>query len=361
MSVSIKPLDLPIYQSGGFVLIAGPCSAESEEQVMETAWQLRSAGIGIFRAGLWKPRTLPGSFEGMGSKGLPWLMRVKHELGMLVATEVAGSRHVEESIHAGVDILWIGARTTSNPFLIAEIAHTLSHLSTPPIVLVKNPINPDVELWAGAFERLYQAGVTRLGAIHRGFSTYTDSIYRNPPQWQIPIELMRRYPEMTILGDPSHIAGKRALVPALCRQSLDMHYAGLIVETHINPQTALSDAAQQLTPHDLQNILSHLHVSKQVRDPLPVLKAWRTELDQIDENILGLLSKRMKLSAQIGHYKCRHNLSVLQTDRYQSILQELEQKAGELQLDVDFVSGLFSHIHQESVRIQHKVSDDEQQ
>ncbi|MDY6121604.1 MAG: bifunctional 3-deoxy-7-phosphoheptulonate synthase/chorismate mutase type II [Porphyromonas sp.] len=357
--VSIKPLDLPLYGPGAFTLIAGPCSAESEMQVMETAAQLLAGGVKVFRAGLWKPRTRPDAFEGVGCRGLPWLERVKQELGMLIATEVAGEKHVEKSIEAGIDILWIGARTTSNPFLVSEIARALSRVTNPPIVLVKNPINPDADLWSGAFERLYRAGVTRLGAIHRGFSTYTDSIYRNPPQWQIPIELMRRFPDMTILGDPSHIAGKRSLVSMLCKQALDMHYAGLVVETHVEPEKALSDAAQQVTPQELFDIVRQLHVSEQVCLPLPSLKAWRTELDQIDENILGLLSKRAKLSVQIGRYKRRHNLSILQTSRYQSILQELCRKAEELQLNTEFITNLFSHIHEESVRIQHKTSEEE--
>lgn len=359
MDVRFEPLDLPLYSPGNYILIAGPCSAETEDQVLKTAKELHEGGVKIFRASLWKPRTRPGCFEGVGAMGLPWLNRVKEEYGMLTATEVANGLHVAESIEAGIDILWIGARTTSNPFLVEDIAHTIAKYDCQPVVLVKNPINPDIDLWAGSIERLSSAGVKRIGAIHRGFSTYADSLYRNPPHWQIPIELMRRYPTLPMLGDPSHITGKRALVPEVCRQSLDMHYAGLIVESHCNPDDAWSDAAQQMTPEELLKVTSKLKLSRLATCPMPPLDAWRTELDQLDENILGLLSKRMRIAEQIGYYKRDNNLSVLQTNRYQIMQQELKQKACNLGLDDKFIHKLFAQIHEESVRIQHKICDEE--
>lgn len=359
MDTQFRPLNLPLYEPGGFVLIAGPCSAETEEQVMTTAGMLKDGGVTIFRASLWKPRTRPGCFEGVGALGLPWLQRVKSELGMLTATEVANGIHVDQSVDAGVDILWIGARTTSNPFLVEDIANAIVNHKRQPVVLVKNPINPDIDLWAGAIERLKAAGVEKIGAIHRGFSTYADSLYRNPPHWQIPIELMRRYPSLPMLGDPSHITGKRSLVPEICRQAIDMHYAGLIVESHCTPDSALSDAAQQLTPKELLAVTSKLRLSELATCPLPPLDAWRTELDQLDENILGLLSKRMKISELIGHYKKDHNLSVLQTVRYQVMQEELQSKAENLGLDTTFIHKLFAQIHEESVRLQHKICDEE--
>lgn len=261
MEMKIEPLALPGVDTQRPIVIAGPCSAETEEQVLETAQGLASRGVKIFRAGIWKPRTKPGGFEGIGAEGLAWLKKVKKETGMLVSTEVATKDHVFEALKAGIDILWIGARTTVNPFAVQEIADALKGVDVP--VLIKNPVNPDLELWIGAFERLYGAGIHRLGAIHRGFSSYDKKIYRNLPLWHIPIELRRRIPNLPILCDPSHIGGKRELIAPLCQQAMDLGFDGLIVESHCNPDAAWSDAAQQVTPDVLDYILNLLVIREQ--------------------------------------------------------------------------------------------------
>lgn len=334
------------------VVIAGPCSAETEEQVMATARELAKNGVKIFRAGIWKPRTKPGGFEGVGEQGLAWLRRVKDETGMLVATEVATKQHVKAALDAGVDVLWIGARTSANPFAMQEIADALVWVDVP--VLVKNPVNPDLELWIGAMQRLYNAGLRRIGAIHRGFSAYGKHLYRNMPQWHIPIELRRRLPNLTIFCDPSHIGGKRELVAPLSQQAMDMGFDGLIIESHCEPDSAWSDKSQQVTPEVLNFILHTLVVrdSVQTTESLALL---RQQIDQIDSELLEALSKRMRVSREIGQYKKEHSMPVVQTGRYDDILNSRARSAEELGMSGEFMKVVYQAIHEESVRQQIEV------
>lgn len=334
------------------IVIAGPCSAETEEQVMATARELAKNGVKIFRAGIWKPRTKPGGFEGVGEQGLAWLRRVKEETGMLVATEVATKQHVNAALDAGVDVLWIGARTSANPFAMQEIADALEGKDVP--VLVKNPVNPDLELWIGAMQRLYNAGLRRIGAIHRGFSAYGKHLYRNMPQWHIPIELRRRLPNLTIFCDPSHIGGKRELVAPLSQQAMDMGFDGLIIESHCEPDSAWSDKSQQVTPEVLNFILHTLVVrdSVQTTESLALL---RQQIDQIDSELLEALSKRMRVSREIGQYKKEHSMPVVQTGRYDDILNSRARSAEELGMSGEFMKVVYQAIHEESVRQQIEV------
>lgn len=348
----IKPIKFCGVDSKRPVVIAGPCSAETEEQVMETAKDLAKNGVRIFRAGIWKPRTKPGGFEGVGSVGLTWLQEVKRETGMLVATEVANKQHVEEALNAGVDVLWIGARTSANPFAMQEIADSLVGADVP--VLVKNPVNPDLELWIGAMQRIYNAGIRQIGAIHRGFSAYGKHLYRNMPQWHIPIELRRRMPELTLICDPSHIGGKRELVAPLSQQAMDMGFDGLIVESHCDPNCAWSDKSQQVTPEVLNFILNMLVVrdTTQTTESLTLL---RQQIDQIDNDLLEALSKRMRISREIGQYKKEHSMPVVQTGRYDDILNSRAAAAEELGMNGDFMKTVYQAIHEESVRQQIEV------
>lgn len=348
----IKPIKFCGVDSKRPVVIAGPCSAETEEQVMETAKDLAKNGVRIFRAGIWKPRTKPGGFEGVGSVGLTWLQEVKKETGMLVATEVANKQHVEEALNAGVDVLWIGARTSANPFAMQEIADSLVGADVP--VLVKNPVNPDLELWIGAMQRIYNAGIRQIGAIHRGFSAYGKHLYRNMPQWHIPIELRRRMPELTLICDPSHIGGKRELVAPLSQQAMDMGFNGLIVESHCDPDSAWSDKSQQVTPEVLNFILNMLVVrdTTQTTESLTLL---RQQIDQIDNDLLEALSKRMRISREIGQYKKEHSMPVVQTGRYADILNSRAAAAEELGMNGDFMKTVYQAIHEESVRQQIEV------
>lgn len=348
----IKPIKFCGVDSKRPVVIAGPCSAETEEQVMETAKNLAKNGVRIFRAGIWKPRTKPGGFEGVGSVGLTWLQEVKKETGMLVATEVANKQHVEEALNAGVDVLWIGARTSANPFAMQEIADSLVGADVP--VLVKNPVNPDLELWIGAMQRIYNAGIRQIGAIHRGFSAYGKHLYRNMPQWHIPIELRRRMPELTLICDPSHIGGKRELVAPLSQQAMDMGFDGLIVESHCDPDSAWSDKSQQVTPEVLNFILNMLVVrdTTQTTESLTLL---RQQIDQIDNDLLEALSKRMRISREIGQYKKEHSMPVVQTGRYDDILNSRAAAAEELGMNGDFMKTVYQAIHEESVRQQIEV------
>ena len=348
----IKPIKFCGVDSKRPVVIAGPCSAETEEQGMETAKDLAKNGVRIFRAGIWKPRTKPGGFEGVGSVGLTWLQEVKKETGMLVATEVANKQHVEEALNAGVDVLWIGARTSANPFAMQEIADSLVGADVP--VLVKNPVNPDLELWIGAMQRIYNAGIRQIGAIHRGFSAYGKHLYRNMPQWHIPIELRRRMPELTLICDPSHIGGKRELVAPLSQQAMDMGFDGLIVESHCDPDSAWSDKSQQVTPEVLNFILNMLVVrdTTQTTESLTLL---RQQIDQIDNDLLEALSKRMRISREIGQYKKEHSMPVVQTGRYDDILNSRAAAAEELGMNGDFMKTVYQAIHEESVRQQIEV------
>ncbi len=351
MELDLKPLGLPCDSERPFV-IAGPCSAETEEQVMTTARQLAFKGCHIFRAGVWKPRTKPGGFEGNGETALPWLKRVKDETGMLITTEVATPEHVELALKYGMDILWIGARTTANPFAMQALADSLKGVDIP--VLVKNPVNPDLELWIGAMERINQAGVKRIAAIHRGFSSFDKKIYRNLPMWQIPIELRRRIPDLPIICDPSHIGGRRELVAPLCQQAMDLGFDGLIVESHCDPDKAWSDAKQQVTPEVLDYILSLL-VIRDESVTTEGISELRKQIDELDNNLMELLSKRMRVCREIGQYKKEHNMTVLQTSRYNEILDKRGAQGALCGMDPAFIKEVFEAIHEESVRQQMEI------
>lgn len=319
---------------------------------METARQLASKGIKIFRAGVWKPRTKPGGFEGKGEEALPWLQEVKKETGMLVGTEVATPKHVEAALNAGIDILWVGARTSANPFAVQELADSLKGVDVP--VFVKNPVNPDIELWIGALERINGAGITRLAAIHRGFSSIDQKLYRNAPMWHIPIELHRRYPNLPIICDPSHIGGRRDLIAPLCQQAMDMGFEGLIVESHCNPDCAWSDAKQQVMPDVLNFILDRL-VVRNTKESTESLNALRQQIDELDNRLMELLTKRMRISREIAAYKKEHNMAVVQTARYSEILDKRGAQGVLCGMDADFIKSIYEHIHEESVRQQMEV------
>lgn len=350
----LLPITVDCNASERPIIIAGPCSAETEEQVLSTAKSLAEYGIKYFRAGIWKPRTKPGGFEGVGSEGLIWLKKVKEEIGMKVATEVANHQHVKEALDAGIDILWIGARTSANPFAMQEIADVLEEYGKDIPVFVKNPVNPDLELWVGALQRLYNAGLRRLGAIHRGFSTYGTHLYRNMPQWHIPIELRRRFPNLPILCDPSHIGGKRELVAPISQQAYDMGFDGLIVECHCNPDCAWSDKAQQVNPDVFNFILNSLVMRDQV-STTENITLLRQQIDQADNELLEILNKRMRICREIGQYKKEHGMTVLQTGRYDDIMQSRVKLAVEMGMSADFMKTVLSSIHEESVRQQLEI------
>ena len=358
-----KKLDIiPLYDWGMFTeprpsVVAGPCSAETEEQVMETAKGLKELGINVYRAGIWKPRTHPGSFEGVGAPGLKWMQRAKGEYGLKIATEVASEKHVFECLKYGVDLVWLGARTTANPFLVQEIADALKDTDIP--VLVKNPVNPDIDLWIGALERLNRAGIKKLGVIHRGFSTADKIKYRNDPQWQMAIELRSRHPELPVFVDPSHMAGCKDYIRELSQRSLDLGFEGLMVESHCNPSCALSDAKQQLTPEELTDLLYNQII---VRDSDSDAKEWKDNIDQLrakidilDENLLYTLGARMKVSKQIGEYKKNNNIAILQTSRWDAVLAKVVAKGEEYGLSESFLTDVFNAIHEASVEIQNQV------
>ncbi|MDL2224108.1 bifunctional 3-deoxy-7-phosphoheptulonate synthase/chorismate mutase type II [Bacteroidales bacterium OttesenSCG-928-M06] len=352
--MTLESILLPGIDSQRPLLIAGPCSAESEEQVLNTAKELARNNIKIFRAGIWKPRTKPGGFEGIGVPGLSWLQKVKQETGMYIATEVATRSHVLEAVEHGVDLLWIGARTSVNPFAVQEIADALSEVGFTGPVLVKNPVNPDLELWIGAIERIYNAGIKKIGAIHRGFSSYDKTIYRNLPQWHIPIELKRRIPELPIIVDPSHIGGKRELIAPLSQQAMDLNYEGLIIESHCSPNQALSDKDQQITP-DVLSYIMNLLVIRDTKQTTENLTELRQQIDLIDDELLAILVKRMRVSQEIGQYKKEHNMPVLQTIRYDEILEKRIAQAKELGLGAAFMKSVLEAIHEESIRQQINV------
>jgi chorismate mutase len=346
----IEPLSFPGIESGSPIVVAGPCSAETEQQTLDTARALSAIGVKVFRAGLWKPRTMPGSFEGVGDDGLQWLQAVKRETGMLVATEVATVEHVRAALDAGIDILWVGARTTANPFAIQDIADLMQGHNEV-TVLVKNPVNPDLELWQGALLRFANAGITRLGAVHRGFSSAGSHLYRNDPQWHIPFELRRRAQGMTILCDPSHIGGKREYVQTLSQLAMDVGFDGLMIESHCDPDHALSDSAQQVTPVALQAILNRLVV----RSGTPVddeLSLLRQQIDDCDHELLAVLARRMSVSREIGRFKQAHNLRVVQPARYQQLVKARLEEADSHGLSRDFIERVLQAIHEESVQQQ---------
>lgn len=319
---------------------------------MTTAQQLKKLGCKMFRAGIWKPRTKPGGFEGNGEVALPWMKQVKEETGMLTATEVATPEHVELALKYGIDILWVGARTSANPFAMQALADSLKGVDVP--VFVKNPVNPDLELWIGAMERINQAGVKRMAAIHRGFSSFDKKIYRNLPMWQIPIELHRRIPQLPIICDPSHIGGRRDLIAPLCQQAMDLGFDGLIVESHCNPDDAWSDAKQQVTPDVLDYILGLLVVRSETVTTEGIHEL-RKQIDEFDNSLMELLAKRMRVCREIGQYKKEHNMTILQTVRYNEILDKRGAQGSLCGMDSEFVKEIFEHIHEESVRQQMEI------
>lgn len=348
----IQPITLPGVDPRRPLVIAGPCSAETEEQVMETARALAAEGFHIYRAGLWKPRTKPGGFEGVGTAGIAWLQRVKRETGMYTATEVATREHVAAALKGGIDLLWIGARTAANPFAMQEIADALRGVDVP--VLVKNPVSPDLELWIGAIERIYNAGIRRIGAIHRGFSSIDKNLYRNHPLWAVPIELHRRIPALPIFCDPSHIGGKRELIAPLSQQAMDLGFDGLIIESHCMPDCAWSDKAQQVTPDALAYITRNLVIRDQTITT-ESLTELRSQIDKLDDELLELLTRRMRVSRDIGQYKKEHNMPVLQAQRYDELLARRAGQAEQMGMDREFMRTVLQAIHEESIRQQMEV------
>ena len=338
------------------LVIAGPCSAETESQVMKIAHELNDSDVTIFRAGIWKPRTRPGMFEGVGAIGLKWLQKVKSETNLLTATEVANANHVKLAIDHDVDVLWIGARSTVSPFIIQEIAEALD--GTDKIVLVKNPVNPDLSLWLGGLERLYNSNIKNLGLIHRGFSTYEKTKYRNIPEWQIPIEVKNRFPDIPMICDPSHISGRRDLIFDLSQTALDLNFDGLMIESHINPDEAWSDAKQQITPKTLIKIMKDLKVRNELVEEEKYkneLYSLRTQIDIIDHSILDSLGKRMKISEEIGGLKKTKNVAVLQNKRWNEILDKMIDEGNSKGLTREFISRIYKAIHQESIIHQEKI------
>ena len=334
--------------------IAGPCSAESREQLLMAARGVAAAGVAILRAGVWKPRTKPGSFEGIGSRALDWMVEAREKYGVKIITEVATPEHLELALKAGIDGVWIGARTTTNPFATQQIADALRGVDT--AVIVKNPVIPDVDLWVGAIERIYNSGVRRLAAVHRGFGTQQTTPYRNAPHWSVPIELHRRIPSMMILSDPSHIGGDRELIAPLSQQALDLGFSGLMIECHPAPDTALSDAAQQITPATLAELLGSLQL-RRANAGSDAISEYRLHIDTIDNRIIELLAERMDVAREIGEYKLKHNMAVVQHDRYNEILLAVEARAEAMGMSPRFIHQIFRTIHEESVRQQISIHE----
>lgn len=360
MERTIPPLcDWGLPMTRGMIA-AGPCSAESEEQVMATARALADSGISFFRAGIWKPRTRPGNFEGVGARGLRWLAQAKAETGLPIGTEVATPKHIEACLKYGLDVVWIGARSTPNPFLVQELAEALR--GTDLAVFIKNPVSPDLELWAGAIERMLGVGLTCVGAIHRGFSSAQPTRYRNRPNWKIPIELKRRMPDLPLICDPSHICGVGDLIPAVAQEALDLLYDGLMIEVHPDPPQALSDATQQLTPDQFRDLLDRLvwkRAASQDRDFREQLEELRSEVDDLDEQTLELLGQRMVLVRQMGELKRQQRVAILQPDRWEKILDSRVALGRQHQLSSDFVVQLFQSVHEEAIRQQEEGADAE--
>lgn len=343
------------------LIISGPCSAETEEQTLATCLALAKTGkIDVLRAGIWKPRTRPGSFEGIGTKGLPWLQKAKELTGLPVTVEVATAKQVADALHFGVDILWIGARTTVNPFSVQEIADALRGVDVP--VLIKNPINPDLELWIGAVERIQKAGIKKVGLIHRGFSSYGNTEYRNAPMWHLAIELKRRHPELPMICDPSHISGRRDILQAVSQEAIDLDYDGLMVETHVDPDNAWSDAKQQITPEKFAELLDNIVWRRENTDQKEVntaLEKLRAQINQVDDEIMLLLGNRMKIAEKIGAYKKENNITILQTNRWNEILERAVAKGEKLGLTKDFILKYFDAVHLESINRQNKVMNEQ--
>ena len=341
------------------LVIAGPCSAETESQVLGIAHELKNSDVSIFRAGIWKPRTRPGNFEGVGSIGLKWLQKVKKETGLLVTTEVANANHVKIALDHDVDVLWIGARSTVSPFIVQEIADALEN--TDKIVLLKNPVNPDLSLWYGGIERLYTANIKKLGVIHRGFSTYAKTKFRNNPEWQIPIELQNKFPDLPLICDPSHICGRRDTIKETSQKALDLNFDGLMIETHNDPDNAWSDAAQQITPKKLISLMKDLVIRKESleeRSFINELENLRIKIDNADSQILDILGNRMKVSNEIGKIKKKQNVAILQSARWNDILEKMISDGKEKGLSEDFILKIFKAIHQESINHQEKILKD---
>ena len=339
------------------LVIAGPCSAETEAQVLQIARELKNSDVSIFRAGIWKPRTRPGGFEGVGAIGLKWLQKAKAETGLLMAVEVANAAHVKLALEHDIDVLWIGARTTVNPFAVQEIADALQN--TDKIVLVKNPVNPDLSLWIGGVERLYGAGIKNLGVIHRGFSVYEKTKYRNNPEWQVAIDLQNRFPLLPLICDPSHITGRRDMIQEVSQQALDLNYDGLIIETHNDPDNAWSDAAQQITPEVLAEMISNLQVrNSDISGYEDEMGKHRTLISDMDFQLIELLSQRMKVSEKIGKLKKENNIAIFQPERWKVITEYATQKAFETGMSQEFIEKVFKAIHEESIEVQNHIMID---
>ena len=343
------------------LIISGPCSAETEEQVMATAIALAETGkIDVLRAGIWKPRTKPGMFEGIGTKGLPWLLQAKKKTGIPTTVEVATAKHVEDALQFDVDMLWIGARTTVNPFSVQEVADALRGVDIP--VLIKNPIHPDLELWCGGIERLQKVGIRQIGMIHRGFSNYGNMEYRNAPMWHLPIEMKRRFPGMLLICDPSHICGNRTLLAAVAQKSIDLDFGGLMIESHIDPSNAWSDAAQQVTPHRLSELLGELVWRSEHTDAkefISALATLREQINHIDDELLTLIGQRMKVADKIGVFKKSNNITILQTHRWNDILERAFKKGELLGLSKEFITKYYDAVHLESINHQNKIMNDD--
>lgn len=339
------------------LIISGPCSAETEEQVMQTAVRLAATGkVDILRAGIWKPRTRPGSFEGIGTKGLPWLQAARKASGLPVAVEVATGKQVEDALHFDVDVLWIGARTTVNPFSVQDVADALRGVDVP--VLIKNPINPDLELWIGAMERVQKAGIKHIGLIHRGFSSYGNTEYRNAPMWHLAIEMKRRYPELLMINDPSHICGRRDILLDVAQTAIDLDFDGLIIESHIDPDNAWSDAKQQITPEKLGEMIGSIRWRNEDSTSAEyhaALEKLRQQINNLDDELMQILSQRMKVAESIGNYKKENNITILQTNRWNAILERAFAKGEKLGLSKEFVTKYFDAVHMESINHQNKI------
>ena len=357
INLNIKPLKQWLDFNSRPLIISGPCSAESREQIMQTAKALANTGIvTVFRSGLWKPRTRPDSFEGVGEKGFQWLKEVKKETGLLTCVEVATPEHVELSVINDIDILWIGARTTVNPFSVQEIADALKGIDIP--VMIKNPVNPDLKLWLGAIERINNAGIDKIIAVHRGFYSYESAPYRNAPIWEIPIELMRLCPDLPIICDPSHISGNSFLLASVSQKALDLDMDGLIIESHIDPSSALSDNEQQITPSELKNLINQLVIRTNTTNNsefINKLEEFRFEIDKIDAELIQLLSKRMNIIEQIGEYKKENNITILQIKRWNNIIHESIEMGCKLGLNKEFLLSILRLIHEESIQKQTEI------